>query len=254
MRRPNPRLQRTPSASPPSPLGRQPLAASLKKIKMKKEIRYRLNGLESLIHSLHHNAKLMQYMSFGLHNEPFNLFNNDGLYWIWGQTMGNQIMTFYKVMVKDEKFSFLKIINVAKELNCNVNFELLEKKTKALKDAYDKTNFERVRSKYIAHQDLGIPETRTDLRTIVSLTEKTIELFFLFSKVFKGRKVKLSNHIVDSLDKVFETIDEYEWLKAFLIAKMIKGKDSVKLSRVRAVAKEYQRDVRKVQQKKRKGG
>lgn len=230
------------------------LAASLGNSIMKKEIRYRLNGLESMIHSLHHNAKLLQYMSLGLHKEPFNLFNNLGLYWIWGQTMGNQVMTFYKVMVKDEKFSFMKIINVARGLKCDVDFGLLKRETNALKAEYDKTNFETVRSKYIAHQDLEVPEARTDLLEIVSLTEKITELFLLFSKEFKGRKVKLSNHIVDSLDKVFETIDEYEWLKAFLRAEMIKGKDSVELSRVRAVAKEYQRDVRNVQQKKRKGG
>jgi hypothetical protein len=207
-----------------------------------------------MVHSLHHNSKLMQYLSFGLHKEPFNLYNNAGLYWMWGQTMGNQIMTFYKVMIKDEKFSFTKIINVAKELKCNVDFELLEKKTKALKDEYDKTNFETVRSKYIAHQDLGISETRTDLHTIDALTEKTIELFFLFSKEFKGRKVKLTNHLVDALDEIFETIDEYEWLKAFLIAEMIKRKDTVKLSKIRAVAREYQRNVRKKRQKNRKGG
>jgi hypothetical protein len=140
------------------------------------------------------------------------------------------------------------------ELKCDVDFGILEKKTKALKDAYDKTNFETVRSKYIAHQDLGIPETRTDLQIMVSLTDKTIELFFLFSKEFKGRKVKLSNHIVDAFDKVFETIDEYEWLKAFLIAEMIKRKDSVNLSKIRAVAREYQRDVRRKQQKNRKDG
>jgi hypothetical protein len=220
---------------------------------MKKEIRYRLNGLEAMIHSLHHNAELMQYMSFGLHKEPFNLHNNIGLYWIWVQTIGIQITTFYKVMVKEEKFSFTKIINVAKELKCDVNFDLLEKKTKTLKAEYDKTNFETVRSKYIAHQDLRVPETRTDLITITSITEKTIELFLLFSKEFKGRKVKLSNHIVDSLDKIFETIDEYEWVKAFFIAELIKGNNTVELTRIKAVVKQYQNDVRKREQKKRKG-
>ncbi|MBI2758863.1 MAG: hypothetical protein HYX49_09315 [Chloroflexi bacterium] len=220
---------------------------------MKKEIRHRLNGLEGMIHNLHHNSKLMQYMSFGLHKEPFNSSNNIGLYWIWGQIMSNQIMTFYKVMVKDEKYSFTKIINVAKEFKCDVNFELLEKKTKALKAEYDKTNFETVRSKYIAHQDLGVPETRTDLLTIISLTDKTIELFLLFSKEFKGRKIKLSNYIVDSLDKVFETIDEYEWIKAFFIAELIKGHHTVKLSRIKSVVREYQRDIIKKERKKRKG-
>ncbi|MFC1857721.1 hypothetical protein ACFL9U_06780 [Thermodesulfobacteriota bacterium] len=230
------------------------LAASLKNSTMKKEIRYRLNGLEYMIHSLHHNAKLMEYMFYGLHKEPFNLFNNIGLHWIWGQTMGNQIMTFYKVMMKEEKFSFMKIINVARDLKCDVDFGLLEKETNALKAEYHKTNFETVRSKYIAHQDLRIPEVRTGLLTIVSLTEKIIELFFLFSREFKGRKVKLSNHIVDSLDKIFETIDEYEWVKAFLIAELTKDNDTVKLSRIKAVVKEYRKDVKKKEQEKRKGG
>jgi hypothetical protein len=221
---------------------------------MKKEIRYRLNGLEGMIHGLHHNAELMKYLSFNLHTEPYNLFNNLGLYWIWGQTMGNQIMTFYKVMMKDEKFSFTKIINVAKELKCKVNYELLENETKALKAEYDKTDFEMVRSKYIAHQDLGVPETRTDLLTIISLTEKTIELFLLFSKEFKGRQVNFSNHVVDSLTKIFGSIDEYEWVKAFFIAERIKGNDTVRISRIAQVIKEHQREVKKRVQKKRNGG
>ena len=193
----------------------------------------------------------MQYMSFGLHKEPFNLFNNLGLHWIWGQTMSNQIMTFYKVMVKDEKYSFVKIINIAKDNKCDVDFNLLEKETTALKVEYDKTNFETLRSKYIAHQDLKIPEAKADLLTIISLTEKIIDLFLLFSKEFKGRKVKFSNHIVDSLDKVFETIDEYEWLKAFFIAEFLKGNDTVKLSKIKTVMKEYQREIKK---EGRKGG
>ena len=154
-------------------------------------------------------------------------------------------------MVKDEKYSFVKIINIAKDNKCDVDFNLLEKETTALKVEYDKTNFETLRSKYIAHQDLKIPEAKADLLTIISLTEKIIDLFLLFSKEFKGRKVKFSNHIVDSLDKVFETIDEYEWLKAFFIAEFLKGNDTVKLSKIKTVMKEYQREIKK---EGRKGG
>jgi hypothetical protein len=189
-----------PKQSPPRPSDmhrkRNPLAVSSWNFAMKKEIRYRLNGLEFIIHNLHHNAALMKYMSFNLHKEPFNLFNNIGLYWIWGQTISDQILDFYKVMRKDEKFSFPKIINVAKELKSEVNYNLLEKETNALKTQYDKTDFEKVRSKYIAHQDLRVPQIKTDLLTTLSLTEKTIEVFLLFSKEFKGRKVNLSDNVV----------------------------------------------------------
>ena len=221
---------------------------------MKKEIRYRLNGLEIIIHDLHHNAELMKYLSYGLHKEPFNLDNNLGLRWIWRQELDNQVLSFYKVMVNNEKFSFAKIINVAKELKCKANYKLLEHETNTLKAEYDKTDFETVRSKYIAHQDLRAPVISADLLTIITLTDKTIELFLLFSKEFKGRKVDLSNNVVDSLNKIFETIDEYEWVKGFFIAELIKGSDTVKLSKIKAVVREYQRDVRKKEQKKRKGG
>ena len=212
---------------------------------MKKEIRYRLSELEGIIHRLHHNLELMEYISYNLHKKSFNLFNNSGLYWIWGQAMGNQIIDFYKAVVKDEKFSFVKIINVARDLKCDVDYELLEKKTKSLKDEYDKTNLEIIRSKYLAHQDLRVPELRTDLRTINSLTEKIIDLFLIFSKEFKGRKFKFSKNIVNSIRKIFDTIDEYKWVQEFLMFEKIKGHDTVKISRIAKSIKEYQRILKK---------
>lgn len=221
---------------------------------MKNEIRYRLNGLESIVHHLHHNAELLKYLSVNLHRKTFNLFNNPGLYWVWGQTMGNQILNLYKVVVKDEKFSFIKILNIAKELKCKVNYVLLEKKISLLKDKYDKTNFETVRSKYVAHQDLRVPEMETNLFSIISLTDQTIELFLLFSKEFKGRKVKLTNFIVESVDKIFNTVDEYERVQGFLIAEQIKGNRTVKISRIATVINEYQRVIRNKERKRKASG
>jgi hypothetical protein len=71
---------------------------------MEKEIEYRLFGLESIIHGLHHNLELMEYMSYGLHKERFNLFNNLRLIWIWRSLRANQIIDFYKNIAKNEKF------------------------------------------------------------------------------------------------------------------------------------------------------
>ena len=155
---------------------------------MKKEIRQRLNGLEGIIHKLHHNLGLMEYISYNLHDNRFNLFNNSGLYWIWGQTMGNQIIDLYKVVTKNEKFSFAKIINVARDLKCDVDFDMLERETKNLKEEYDSTNFEKIRSKYLAHQDLGVPELGANLRAIRALTEKILIYSLSFPRNSKAER------------------------------------------------------------------
>lgn len=212
---------------------------------MKKEIRYRLNQLEIIIHDLHHNMELLTYLSVNLHRDTFNSSNNLGLYWIWQQILNIQVVTFYKVMIKDEKFSFAKIINIAKDLKVDVNIKSLEKATTILKAHYDKTDLERVRSKYIAHQDLNVPKIRADLLTIIDLTDHVMAVFFLFSKEFKGRKVTFSDKVTASLGEIFNTIDEYEYVKAFLIAERINGNEIVKIAKISQVIRDYQKEVKK---------
>lgn len=199
---------------------------------MKKEIEYRLFGLESIIHGLHQNLKLMEYISYGLHQKTFNLYNNLGLFWIWHLIMGNQIIDFYKVIAMNEKFSFSKIVNISRDLKCEINFKLVEKKIEELKDMYDKTDFETVRSKYLAHQDLRVPEIKTDLITIKSFTENIIELFRIFSEAFKRKMTIFSNDIVNSFKEIFDTVDEYEKVKAFLMFAEMKGQDTVEISKI----------------------
>jgi hypothetical protein len=147
-------------------------------------------------------------------------------------------------MITEEKHSFTKIINVAKAYKCDINFPLLERETKALKDIYDKTNLEILRSKYIAHQDFRMPKAGSDLTTIELLTNKTIELFLLFSNEFKGRKVKFSNNTINSLRNLFNTIDEYGFINTGLLAEKIKGNNIVEISRIASWVKKYRREIR----------
>lgn len=212
-------------------------------IKMKKEIRYRLNGLELIIQNLHHNAELMNYMSYNLHQEPFNLFNNSSLHWIWVRIMESQILTFYKVMINEEKFSFRKIVNVAKENNCVINYEFLIGETEALLHEYNRLDFIKIRDKYIAHQDLRVPELKADLSEILTFTSKTIELFFHFSKEFKGRTVKLNSRVVDSFKRIFMTIDEYELVKAILIAEQINGNEVIKIRKISSEIEKHHKEI-----------
>lgn len=109
---------------------------------MNEEIKIRLSGLERIVLGLHHNAELLQYMSFNLHQETFNLINNTGLFWIWTQILGIQIINLYKVMMKEEKFSFPKIVNVAKENKVEVNYAFLENETGKVIEIFNKTDIE----------------------------------------------------------------------------------------------------------------
>lgn len=205
---------------------------------MNEEIKNRFEGLESIIHGLHHNNGLMQFMSFGLHKEPFNLQSNLGLYWIWGNIMGIQILDFYKTIGKHEKFSFVKLINVAKENKIKVDYELIEKMTNQLIVSYEETEFETVRSKYLAHQDLKVPEIKTNLLSIDKFTKEIDNLFSTYSKEFKYDRNEISKNVVESFGEIFNTIDEYDRLKGYLIAAQIKGEETVNISNLKDIVNE----------------
>jgi len=200
---------------------------------MDEEFRSRLNGLESIIHSLHHNNGLLKFMSFNLHKEPFNLFNNHGLYWIWVNIMGTQLLDFYKTIGKNEKYSFVKLTNVAREKKIKVDYESLESMTNHLIDSYEKTDFETVRSKYLAHQDVNVPEIKTDLISLDKFTQILDGCFTIFSKEFGIERAIVSNDIVDSFSLIFSTIDEYEKIKGYLVAVQIQGNTTVEISHLK---------------------
>ena len=197
---------------------------------MEKEIEKRFYGLDDIRFGLFHNLELMKYISFNLHNEPFSLLNNIGLQYIWGGLMANQIIDFYKLIGKNEKFSFIKILNIAKNLKVNVDYETLGKKITELINEYEKTEFETVRSKYIAHQDLDTPEIETDLISINSFSEKIFELFELFSTQFNREIKPLTKVVTNSFSEIFNEIDKFEKIKAFLFVSKLKGNKSVNIT------------------------
>ncbi len=199
---------------------------------MNEEIKYRLFGLEGIVYRLHQNLGLVEYITYGLHREPFNLSNNFGLYWTCGRIVDYLIIDFYKVIAPAERFSFAKITNISRDLRIKVNYALIEEKTKKLRTKYDGTDFETVRSKYLAHQDLRVPQMRGDIRTIRSLTEDILKLFKTFSKEFGSKRPKFSNEVADSFGEIFTTIDEYERVKGFLLWAKIEGHDTVKISKL----------------------
>jgi hypothetical protein len=151
--------------------------------------------------------------------------------------MGTQILDLYKVIGKNEKFSFIKIINLARNKKVEVDFDELEKRTDKLIKNYNKTNLESVRSKYLAHQDLNKPNLRANLRIISSLTQEVKGLCSYFCKEFDCGQPEYSNVLLDSFKEIFKTVEEYEKVKALLIAEDLDGVSSIKLSRIQELIK-----------------
>jgi len=211
----------------------KPLAANTKESTMEE----RLNGLESIIHSLDCNIKLLECISYDLHNERFSLNNNIGLYWVWKSILESQIIDFYKLNVATEKFSFQKTLNLVKDSKAKIDYEKLDKMIKTLKADFDKNQFDIIRSKYLAHQDIGAPEVKTDLIIVRKFTDQTISLFqFLFSEI-KREYQKFSDDILNSFKVIFERIDEYEKVSAFIMEADIKGEKTINISKLEEAIK-----------------
>jgi len=175
----------------------------------------RLTGLESIIQTLDCNIKLLEYMSFDLHQKQFNLYNNMGLLWIWKSILESQIINFYKLNIVSEKFSFKKVLNLLRVNEQDVDYENLEMMIQDLKDDFDKYQFALIRSKYLAHQDICDGEVRTDLLIIRMHTDKTIILFkTMISEIQKEHK-EFSDDILNSFKEIFEKMNESEKVSAY---------------------------------------
>ena len=206
-------------------------------------IEERLHGLEHIIHSIHHNIDLLEFMAYNLHKERFNLFNNLGLNYIWGSLMGEVLLDFYKVSNRREKHSFQKILNFSKELKFKIEYEKIQGKIDQLTEFYEKSDFETVRSKYLAHQDLGVPEIKTDLPSLKTFKAIIFELFDLITGQFGRKNVDFHNDVKSSFSEIFNAIDEYDEISSFLLANAIKGAKTVEISEIQAIIEKREKNA-----------
>jgi len=200
-------------------------------------IEERLYGLEHIIHSIYHNIQLLEFMSKNLHNERFNLFNNLGLHYIWSSLMGEVILDFYKLSNKNEKHSFQKILNVSKEQKCKIQFTLIQSEIDELFEQYAASDFDTVRSKYLAHQDIKVPEIKTGLDSLIKFKDKAFHIFQTLTQEFKRENVDFNSDVKNSFSEIFNAIDEYDEISSFLLAKAIKGEETVKISEIQEILK-----------------
>jgi hypothetical protein len=198
----------------------------------------RLIGLEKLIHYLDCNIKMLEYISFDLHNETFSLNNNIGLLWVWKSLLESQILEFYKLNIPTEKYSFQKIHNLLSESKAKIDYKQLLKLIKNLKQDFDKNQFDIIRSKYLAHLDIGAPEAKTDLVVVREFTYKAINIFlFIFSEI-KRQATEFSNDVLNSFKEIFKRIDEYEKVSAYLMVAELNGEKTIEIEKLGVISKE----------------
>ncbi|WP_298248347.1 hypothetical protein [uncultured Christiangramia sp.] len=202
---------------------------------MPEDFKERLEGLENIIHGVYHNVEILIFMAFGLHRSTHSLHSNKSLIWIWSNTMAIQIIDFYKLINAREKFSFIKIINIAKNLKIKADYDKLEKGIDEITKIYTDQNYEAVRSKYLAHQDLNVPEIRTDLKGINQFSKKAIEIFHIFSEEFEYDTTEFDKEIESSFKEIFETIEKLENLNLFIFKKISGNEKLVEISELQKI-------------------
>lgn len=151
--------------------------------------------------------------------------------------MGQLIIDFYKLVKRDEKYSFPKIINIARGLKSRIEYDKLDDATTKLIDHYDQADYELVRSKYIAHQDINVPEVKTDLGSMSDFTNEAIGLFQLLLSELNVKPTEFESEILDSFKDIFDTIDEYEKVKAFLMVSEMQGNMQIDIKELAKFAK-----------------
>ena len=202
---------------------------------MPEDFKERLEGLENIIHGVYHNVEILICLAIGLHKSKYGLHSNKGLLWIWSNTMAIQIIDFYKLINAREKFSFRKIVNVANNLKIKADYEKLEKEIDEIIKIYTEQNYEAVRSKYLAHQDLNVPEIRTDLNGINQFSKKSIEIFQLFSEEFEFETKNFDKVIESSFEEIFETIEKLEELNLLIFKKLFENEETVEISELQKI-------------------
>ncbi|MBI9042818.1 hypothetical protein [Lutibacter sp.] len=206
-------------------------------MKLNKIIEERINVLESILHSIHHNIELLEYMTYNLHKERFNLFNNRGLFHVWVTLFGVVIIDFYKITNEKQKHSFQKILNISKDLKCDIDFEKIQEKINLLFDFYNKSEFETIRSKYLAHQDIEVPVIKSDLSSLNKYKEELFNLFKLLTSELNIANKEFSSDIKNSFSEIFNVIDEYDEVSTYLLANAIKGSKTIEISELQDIIK-----------------
>ena len=196
---------------------------------MDSELRKRINGIEGIVVSLVTNWEISKFLNFDLHPKAVNIQNNEGLFWIWHQLLGLVVIDLYKLYKDTEKHSIAKLLNIANHKNHRIKQSLI-KRADALKTSYSARQYEGIRSKFLAHQDLNVSRMGVDLTELDKLVLETRQWLVDLKKNQKLGCMHNNEEIHSSLVELFKSVDDWDDVQGFLLGKFLLRKKTVRIS------------------------
>lgn len=199
---------------------------------MDDNVRVRLKTLNGIINELFINDNLIEYLNFLLHTKHSSFNDNKGLLWIQRNIMAIQIINLYKIFKESEKHSFKKIINIAKKDKEVANFEDLEDAINKAVNVYETSDFEKVRSKYLAHQDLFDETLMTYSKTYRNLLNQIKTIFPLLCNSFGYLQYDNKETFIEDLSEILDKAESFIKIKSYIIGMQCGSDKTIETSKL----------------------
>lgn len=195
----------------------------------------RLKITRDIIWQVNTYQDLLEFLSYDLHDSSSTIQQNEGLFFIWHSLMAMQILTLSKLIKDDGAFSLKKLINMSGAKVKNFDKPGLLEEFDYIHDEYVKNKLNVVRDQFIAHLDISSEEIKTDIHMLCVAKNQVTSLYDRISLALGAEEYDHDDRCVDGIKEVFDELDEYEKVKAVIIAAEVKGRKQIDVSEFLAI-------------------
>jgi predicted nuclease of restriction endonuclease-like RecB superfamily len=149
--------------------------------------------------------------------------------------MDLQILVLSKLIKDDGAFSLKKLINMGGAKVKGFDKTGLMEEFNYIHQEYVKKKLDSVRDQFIAHLDLSAEEIKIDIHTVCIAKNQIASLYNRISFALDGEEYHHDDRCVKGIESVFEELDEYEKVKAVIVAAQVKGKSHIDVSEFLAI-------------------
>lgn len=187
----------------------------------------RIETIRNLVWEITNYQDLLEYLSYDLHDSPSRIDQNEGLYFIWRSLMGLQILTLSKLIKDNGAFSLQKLINIAAAKTKGFDKREHQEEMDCILSEYEKHQLDVVRDKFVAHLDISSNEIKTDIHMLCVTANQVTSLFNRIASAVGAEEFVRNDRCVKGIKEIFSELDEYEKVKALIVATQIKGKQKI---------------------------
>jgi hypothetical protein len=185
----------------------------------------RIEITRNLIWEANTYQDLIEFLSYDLHDTPSPIDSNEGLYFIWRSIMSLQILTLSKLIKDDGAFSIKKLINIGGAKIKGFDKAGLLEDFSYLLSEYNRHKLGTVRDQFLAHLDISSDEIKTDIHMLCVTKNLTTSLFNRIAAGSGQGEYLHDDKCVTAIKEVFDELDEYDKVKAVIMAAKVQKKE-----------------------------